>query len=69
MGQGMDDSDETLGEAIESLRSATVRLGQLRDEIDLDDEAYGRLDGQLCILDSVLDELERLYDEAMNELL
>jgi hypothetical protein len=66
---GMDDSDETLGEAIESLRSATVRLGQLRDEIDLEDEAYGRLEGQLCILDSVLDELERLYDEAMNELL
>jgi hypothetical protein len=66
---GMDDSDETLGEAIESLRSATVRLGQLRDEIDLEDEAHSRLDGQLCILDSVLDELERLYDEAMNELL
>ena len=63
------DSGGTFGEAIEALRSATVQLGKVRDETEWEDEAHARIDGQLCILDSVLDELERLYDEAVSELL
>ena len=65
----MEHTDGTFGEAIEALRAATVQLGKVRDEADWQEESHGRLEGQLCILDSVLDELERLYDEAVNELL
>lgn len=65
----MEDSDETLGEAIEALRAATVRLGKVREENGWHEGEHIQLDEQLAILVGVLDTLESLYDDALNELL
>jgi hypothetical protein len=59
---------ETLRDNIDFLRESTMRLGRIRDELDEESELYGRLEGQICILDAVLDELERLYDDAFKQL-
>jgi hypothetical protein len=64
----MHDSHGTFGETIDALRSATLQLGRVRDELGWEDGQHARIDGQLFILDGVLDELERLYDEALDTL-
>ena len=51
----MGNEDETLRDNIDFLRESTMRLGRIRDELDEESELYGRLEGQICILDAVLE--------------
>jgi hypothetical protein len=61
-----DNTNGTLRGAIDELRDATVRLGRARDAFGWDEEPRGLLEEQIADLDSILDELERMYDELLD---
>ena len=65
----MDYSDELLAKSIGALRDATCLLYEVSRTVDTAEPVRRRLDGQLGVLDGVLDELERILDEARGELL
>ena len=64
-----DYTDEALREAIDGLRAALVRLGAVRDAIDWQEPVRDRIDQQVHVVEGAVAELERVYDDATQELL
>ena len=65
----MDYRDDLLAHGIGGLRDATVLLADVAASIDSNEPLRSRLDAQLRALDVVLDELDRILDDARAELL
>lgn len=65
----VDYSDELFGEAIDALRNATAALAGVGAAIDCSEPLRRRLDEQLAVIDGALDELDRILDDARDELL
>ena len=64
-----DYTDGALREAIEALRAGLVRLERVRDAIDSREPVRDRIDQQLRVVDGAVAELERVYEDATQELL
>jgi hypothetical protein len=64
-----DYTDEALREAIAQVRSGTAAVGRLARAIDAQEPIRRRLDAQTEILVGVVAELERILDDAIDELL
>ena len=65
----VDSTNEPFGEAIDALRYATAALGGVGAAIDWSEPLRRRLEEQLAVIDGALDELDRILDEAREELL
>jgi hypothetical protein len=65
----VDYTDEALREAVAQVRAATASLARLARAIDAQEPIRRRLDTQTEILVGVVAELERILDDAIDELL
>jgi len=65
----VDSFDELFGEAIDALRNATAALAGVGAAIGWAEPVRRRLDAQLVVIDGALDELDRILDDAREELL
>lgn len=65
----VDYSDDVFGEAIDALRSATAALSRVGGAIGWAEPVRRRFDEQLRVIAGALDELDRILDEAREELL
>ena len=64
-----DYTDEAFGEALRVLGSAIAQLRSIRDSLDWNEPLRGRIDERVRALSAEADLLERLFDEATQELL
>ena len=65
----MDYTDEALREAIAQVRAGPAAVARLAHAIDAQEPLRRRLDAQTEILVGVVAELERIVDDAVDELL
>jgi len=65
----VDSFDELFAEAIDALRNATAALAGVGAAIGCAEPVRRRLDAQLVVIDGALDELDRILDDAREELL
>ena len=65
----IDYTDEALRDAIAQVRRGAVAVARVAEAIDPQEPLRERLDSQAAVLAGVLVELERILEEAVDELL